>query len=73
MASASRKTRPPTSFNREINAGLADPKIKARLADLGGDVLVLSPADFGRLIADETGKWRKVIRGRSISRQSSVP
>src|SRR5262249_26587055 len=38
-------------LNKEINAGLADPKIKARLADLGGDVLALSPADFGRLIA----------------------
>jgi tripartite-type tricarboxylate transporter receptor subunit TctC len=39
-------------LNREINAGLADPKIKMRLADLGGDVLALSPADFGRLIAE---------------------
>jgi tripartite-type tricarboxylate transporter receptor subunit TctC len=53
-------------LNREINAGLADPKIKARLADLGGDVLVLSPADFGRLIADETEKWGKVIRAANI-------
>jgi tripartite-type tricarboxylate transporter receptor subunit TctC len=41
-------------LNKEINAGLADSKIKARLADLGGDVLALSPADFGKLIADET-------------------
>jgi tripartite-type tricarboxylate transporter receptor subunit TctC len=46
-------------LNKEINAGLAYPKIKARLADLGGDVLALSPADFGRMIADETEKWRK--------------
>jgi tripartite-type tricarboxylate transporter receptor subunit TctC len=53
-------------LNKEINAGLADPKIKARLADLGGDVLALSPADFGRLIADETEKWRKVIRAANI-------
>jgi tripartite-type tricarboxylate transporter receptor subunit TctC len=53
-------------LNEEINAGLADPKIKARLADLGGDVLVLSPADFGRLIADETEKWGKVIRDANI-------
>jgi tripartite-type tricarboxylate transporter receptor subunit TctC len=53
-------------LNREINAGLADPKIKMRLADLGGDVLALSPADFGRLIADETEKWRKVIRAANI-------
>src|SRR5262249_60768608 len=41
-------------LNKEINAGLADPKIKERLADLGGTPLVGSPADFGRLIADET-------------------
>ncbi len=53
-------------LNKEINAGLADPKIKARLADLGGDVLALSPADFGKLIADETGKWAKVIRAANI-------
>src|SRR5262245_50848 len=49
-------------INKEINAGLADPKIKARLADVGGDVLALSPADFGRLIVDETEKWAKVIK-----------
>jgi tripartite-type tricarboxylate transporter receptor subunit TctC len=53
-------------LNKEINAGLADPKIKARLADLGGDVLALSPADFGKLIADETEKWGKVIRALNI-------
>jgi tripartite-type tricarboxylate transporter receptor subunit TctC len=53
-------------LNETINAGLADPKIKARLADLGGDVLALSPADFGRLIADETEKWGKVIRAANI-------
>ena len=44
-------------LNKEINAGLADPKIKARLADLGGTALAGSPADFGKLIADETEKW----------------
>jgi tripartite-type tricarboxylate transporter receptor subunit TctC len=49
-------------LNKEINAGLADPKIKARLADLGGTPLVGSPADFGRFIADETEKWRKVVK-----------
>ena len=49
-------------LNTEINAGLADPKIKARLADLGGDVLALSPADFAKLIADETEKWGKVVK-----------
>jgi tripartite-type tricarboxylate transporter receptor subunit TctC len=53
-------------LNKEINAGLADPKIKARLADLGGNVLALSPADFGELIADETEKWGKVIRAANI-------
>jgi tripartite-type tricarboxylate transporter receptor subunit TctC len=53
-------------LNKEINAGLADPKLKARLADVGGDVLALSPADFGRLIADETEKWGKVIRAANI-------
>ena len=53
-------------LNREINAGLADPKIKARLADLGGTVLAGSPAEFGKLIADETEKWGKVIRAANI-------
>jgi tripartite-type tricarboxylate transporter receptor subunit TctC len=49
-------------LNKEINAGLADPKIKARLAEVGGTVLPGSPADFGRLIAEETEKWGKVVR-----------
>ena len=49
-------------LNKEINAGLADAKLKARLADLGGDVLALSPADFGKLIAEETAKWAKVVK-----------
>jgi tripartite-type tricarboxylate transporter receptor subunit TctC len=53
-------------LNKEINAGLADPKIKARLADLGGDALALSPVDFGKFIADETEKWGKVIRAANI-------
>jgi len=53
-------------LNKEINAGLADSKMKARLADLGGDVLALSPADFGKLIADETEKWGKVIWALNI-------
>jgi tripartite-type tricarboxylate transporter receptor subunit TctC len=53
-------------LNKEINAGLADPKIKARLGVFGGEVLVLSPADFGRLLADETEKWGKVIRAANI-------
>ena len=53
-------------LNKEINAALADPKNKARLANLGGDVLVLSPADFSKLIAGETEKWGKLIRTLNI-------
>ena len=53
-------------LNKEINAGLADPKIRARLADMGSMPLVLSPADFGKLIADDTEKWGKVIRAAGI-------
>ena len=53
-------------LNREINAGLADPQMKARLADLGGTPLPGSPADFGKLIADETEKWAKVVRAAKI-------
>jgi len=49
-------------LNKEINAALADPKMKARFADLGGTVLPGSPADFGKLIADETEKWAKVVK-----------
>jgi len=56
-------------LNKEINAGLADPKIKTRLADLGGTVLSGSPADFGKLIVDETEKWAKVIRAANIKLQ----
>jgi tripartite-type tricarboxylate transporter receptor subunit TctC len=53
-------------LNKEINAGLADPKIKARFADLGGMALSGSSADFGKLIAAETEKWAKVIRAANI-------
>ena len=53
-------------LNIEINAGLADPKLRVRLADLGGTVMMGSPADFGKLIADETEKWGKVIRSANI-------
>jgi tripartite-type tricarboxylate transporter receptor subunit TctC len=49
-------------LNQEINAGLADPKIKARIADLGNTVLAGSPTDFRRLIADEIEKWAKVVK-----------
>ena len=53
-------------LNREVNAGLADPAIKARIADLGGTVLAISPAEFGKLIADETEKWAKVVKFANI-------
>ena len=53
-------------LNKEINAGLADPKLKGRLADLGGTVLPGSPADFGKLIAEETEKWAKVVKFAGI-------
>jgi tripartite-type tricarboxylate transporter receptor subunit TctC len=54
------------TLNRDINEGLASSKIKARLAELGGTVLPGSPADFGKLIAEETEKWAKVIRAANI-------
>jgi tripartite-type tricarboxylate transporter receptor subunit TctC len=53
-------------LNKEINSGLADPKIKGRLAGLGATTLEGSPADFGKLVADETEKWGKVIRAANI-------
>jgi tripartite-type tricarboxylate transporter receptor subunit TctC len=53
-------------LNKEINAGLVDPKLKARLHDLGGTPLPGSPAEFGNLIADETEKWAKVIKFANI-------
>ena len=53
-------------LNEEINAGLADPKIKARLAELGAMVLAGSPADFGKLIAEDTEKWAKVVKSAGI-------
>jgi tripartite-type tricarboxylate transporter receptor subunit TctC len=49
-------------LNKEISAALADPKLKARLADLGAAPMPLTPADFGRLIAEETEKWAKVVK-----------
>jgi tripartite-type tricarboxylate transporter receptor subunit TctC len=53
-------------LNKEINAGLADAKMKERLADLGGAVLPGSPAEFGKLIAEETEKWAKVVKFANI-------
>ena len=59
------KATPPEIIERlhkEINAILAEPRAKARFAELGGTVLAGSPADFGRLVADETEKWAKVVK-----------
>ena len=56
-------------LNREINAVLADPKVKARLADLGSEPLTGSPAEIGRMLAGETEKWAKVIRAANIKVQ----
>jgi tripartite-type tricarboxylate transporter receptor subunit TctC len=53
-------------LNLEIAAALADPRMKARLADQGGTPLILTPAEFGRHLADETEKWGKVIRAANI-------
>jgi tripartite-type tricarboxylate transporter receptor subunit TctC len=53
-------------MNKETNAGLADAKLKVRLADLGGTLIPGTPADFGRLIAEDTEKWAKVIRSANI-------
>jgi tripartite-type tricarboxylate transporter receptor subunit TctC len=53
-------------LNREINAALADPKMKARFADIGGEPLAGSPAAFGKLIAEETEKWGKVVRAANL-------
>jgi tripartite-type tricarboxylate transporter receptor subunit TctC len=53
-------------LNSDINNALADPKIKARLSDLGTTVLGGSPDEFGKLIADETEKWAKVVRAANI-------
>jgi tripartite-type tricarboxylate transporter receptor subunit TctC len=55
-----------TTFNKAVNEAIADPKLKARLAELGGILMPGSPADFGKLIAEETEKWGKVIRSANI-------
>jgi tripartite-type tricarboxylate transporter receptor subunit TctC len=57
-------------LNQETNAALTDPKIKARIAESGGTVLPGSPADFGKLIAEETEKWSKVVRAANIKPES---
>ena len=53
-------------LNKEINTGLADPALQARLVDLGGMIVSGSPAEFGKLVSDETEKWAKVIKSAGI-------
>jgi tripartite-type tricarboxylate transporter receptor subunit TctC len=53
-------------LNKELNAGLADPKIKARIEELGGTVVGGTPAEFGKIISDATEKWAKVIKFAGI-------
>jgi tripartite-type tricarboxylate transporter receptor subunit TctC len=53
-------------LNREINAGLADPTIKRRLENMGSPVLMMSPSEFRKLIAEETDRWAKVIKFANI-------
>src|SRR5262245_26833575 len=53
-------------LNKEINAALQDPKVKARLAELGGNLIPGTPADFGKVIAEETDKWAKVIKSANV-------
>jgi tripartite-type tricarboxylate transporter receptor subunit TctC len=53
-------------LNNEINASLADPKVKARLTDLGSTVLAISPANLAKLITEDTEKYGKVIRAANI-------
>jgi tripartite-type tricarboxylate transporter receptor subunit TctC len=55
------------ALNKSIGAGLVDPKVKAKLAELGGIPMPMSPAEFGKLIADETEKWAKVVKFANIS------
>jgi tripartite-type tricarboxylate transporter receptor subunit TctC len=54
-------------LNKSITAGLADPKVKRKLAELGGMPMPMSPAEFGKLVADETEKWAKVVKFANIS------
>jgi tripartite-type tricarboxylate transporter receptor subunit TctC len=53
-------------LNKEINAILVDPTIKARFADLGSEPMVMTPAEFGQFVADQTQKWGKVVKAAGI-------
>src|SRR5262249_35494343 len=54
-------------LNKAINAALADPKMRQRIAELGGTPLVLTPAEFGKLVSDETDRWAKVVHTVGLS------
>jgi tripartite-type tricarboxylate transporter receptor subunit TctC len=54
------------NLNQAVNSALADPKVQARLAELGGEPMPMAPVEFGKLITDETEKWAKVIRAAGI-------
>src|SRR5262249_57183952 len=56
-------------LNAEVNVGLNDPGIKAKFADLGSETVPLSPAEWGKIVVEETEKWGKVIRGANIKLQ----
>jgi len=56
----------PYALNKEINTAMTDPKLKARLGELGGTILARSPADFAKQIADDTERWGKVITAANI-------
>ena len=58
-------------LNAEINAGLADPRLKARLGELGSTALALSPTDFGKLFAEDSDKWGKVVRATDMKLETS--
>ena len=60
-------------LNKEINAPLADPRIKVRLAELGGEPMPMSPGAFGKFIVDETEKWAKVIRALTSKSAEAHP
>jgi tripartite-type tricarboxylate transporter receptor subunit TctC len=53
-------------LNKEVNAALADPKLKARLADLGAEPLSMAPVEFAKFVADDTEKWAKVVKFAGI-------
>jgi tripartite-type tricarboxylate transporter receptor subunit TctC len=59
-------------LNKEINAALADSKLKARLADLGAEPMSMTPAEFAKFVVDETEKWAKVIRAANSQRASGL-